>query len=124
MRHPAYRLRKYDAKMDPTTIAARFTAHRATMNEQEESIFGELVLIESKAKIVCEDAGIPSGNIPMYLNFARQCWKYAKKFSGVTKDNEILFWFNHWISRGLNPTVLANEALLCGTTIAGYEASL
>lgn len=120
MRHPAYRLRKYEAKMDPDTIRARFLAHRETMIEQEESIFGELVLIESKAKIVCENAGIPSISIPAYLNFARQCWKYAKKFSGTTKDNEITFWFNHWVSRGLTASVLADISELCGTTIAGY----
>lgn len=120
MRHPAYRLRKYSAKMDPDTIRARFAAHRDTMVEQEEAIFGEIVLVESKAKKVCENAGIPSMQIPAYLNFARQCYKYDKKFSGTTKDNEITFWFNHWVSRGYNATVLAGLAELCGTTIAGY----
>jgi hypothetical protein len=120
LRHPAYRLRKYEAKMNPDSIRQRFADHKDTMVEQEESIFGELVLIETKAKTVCENAGIPSVSIPAYLNFARQCWKFDKNFSGTTKDNEVTFWFNHWVSRGLNATVLAGIAALCGTTIAGY----
>jgi hypothetical protein len=119
-RHPAYRLRKYAAKMDPDAIRLRFAAQRDTMIEQEEAIFGELSLVEEKAKVVCENAGIPTTNIPSYLNFARQCYKFFKKFSGTTKDNEVLYWFNHWVSRGLNATVLAAISELCGTSIAGY----
>jgi len=106
--------------MDPDAIRSRFLAHKDTMVEQEEAIFGELVLIESKAKIVCEAAGIASINIPAYLNFARQCYSIGKRFSGSTKTNEVTHWFNHWVSRGLNPTVLAGCAVLCGVTIAGY----
>lgn len=33
MRHPAYRLRKYDAKMDPDAIRTRFLNHRDTINQ-------------------------------------------------------------------------------------------
>ena len=120
MRHPAYRLRKYEAKMDPDSIRQRFLDQKDSMVEQEEAIFGELVLIETKAKSVCEAAGIASIAIPGYLNFARQCWKYFKKFSGVTRTNEVTHWFNHWVSRGLSAATLANIAELCGVTIAGY----
>lgn len=120
MRPATYRTRKYEAKMDPDSIRQRFMDHKDTMVEQEEAVFGELVLIESKAKDVCEAAGIASISIPPYLNFARQCWKYFKKFSQTTRTNEVTFWFNHWVSRGLNATVLASIASLCGVTIAGY----
>lgn len=121
MRHPAYRLRKYEAKIDPDAIRSRFAAHKATMVEQEEAIFGELVLVESKAKVVCEAAGIPTIAIPAYLNFARQCWKFFKKFSQLTRTQEVQYWWNHWTARGLNGTVLAQIAALCGVTITGYE---
>lgn len=121
MRHPAYRLRKYEAKMDPDSIRQRFLDQKDTMVEQEESIFGELVLVESKAKSVCEANGIASINIPAYLNFARQCWKYFKKFSQQTRQDEVEHWFAHWVSRGLNATVLAAISELCGITIPGYS---
>jgi len=120
MRHPAFRLRKYDAKMDPDSIKQRFADQKDTMVEQEEAIFGEISLIEAKAKVVCEAAGIASCDIPTYLNFARQCYKFFKKFSGLTRTNEVLFWFNHWVSRGKDATVLASISALCGVSIPGY----
>jgi len=120
LRHPAYRLRKYDAKIDPDAIKLRFAAHRDAMVEQEEAIFGELSLIESKAKVVCEAAGIVTMNIPAYLNFARQCYRLFKKFSQVSRQNETQNWFNMWVARGYNPTVLAQVAELCGIAIPGY----
>jgi len=120
MRHPAFRLRKYDAKLSGDVVKARIDAHRDSMVEQEEAIFGEVSLVESKAKTVCEAAGIPSVAIPGYLNYARQCYSIGKKFSQTTKDNLVIMRFNDWVAQGLNPTVLAACAVLCGTTIPGY----
>jgi len=120
LRHPAYRLRKYDAKMDPDAIKLRFAAHRDAMVEQEEAIFGELTLTESKAKTVCEANGIPTYQIPAYLNFARECYRLFKNFSQTTRQNEVQNWFNMWVARGLRGTVLASVAELCGIAIPGY----
>ena len=120
VRAAAYRTRKYAAKMDPDSIKQRFADHRDTMIEQEEAIFGQLELIEEKAKSVCEAAGIASISIPGYLNFARQCWKYFKKFSQATRTNEVTGLFNLWVSRGLTASILADIAALCGVTIPGY----
>ena len=120
VRAAAYRTRKYEAKMDPDSIRQRFADQKDTMVEQVEAVFGELVLVESKAKSVCEAAGIPSIAIPGYLNFARQCWKYFKKFSQTTRTNEVTSLFNLWVSRGLTASVLASIASLCGVEIAGY----
>ena len=106
--------------MDPDSIRQRFLDQKDAMVEQEEAIFGELVLVESKAKSVCEAAGVPSIAIPGYLNFARQCYKYFKKFSGTTRTQEVQHWFNHWVSRGLTGSVLASIADLCGVSIPGY----
>ena len=108
--------------MDPDSIRQRFADQKDAMVEQEADYFAELYLIEEKAKSVCEGHGIPSIAIPGYLNFARQCWKYFKKFSGTTRTNEVTHWFNHWVSRGLLPATLARIADLCGVEIAGYEA--
>jgi len=120
MRDAYNRLQKYATKMDPDSIKQRFTDHRDNMINQEESIFGELVLIEAKAKAMLEAAGISTIQIPFYLDFARQCWKYFKKFSQATRTQEVNYWWTHWVSRGLNGTVLASIAELCGVTITGY----
>jgi len=107
--------------MDPDSIRQRFADQKDTMVEQEEAFFAELALVEEKAKAVCEAAGIASITIPGYLNFARQCWKFFKKFSSVTRQNEVEYWWSHWKSRGLDGTVLASISELCGVTIPGYE---
>jgi len=120
MRSPYFRLRKYDAKVNADSIRQRFLDHKDSMVEQEEAIFGELVLIESKAKAVLEADGITTIEIPFYLDFARQCYKYFKKFSQTTRTNEVQNWFNHWQSRGLVGAELAKVAALCGITIPGY----
>lgn len=120
MRSAVFRLRKYEAKMDPDSIKQRFLDQKDSMVEQEEGVFAELVLIESKCKSVCEAAGVATIMIPWYLDFARQCWKYFKKFSQATRTNELTFWFNHWVSRGLDGYILANVAELCGVRIPGY----
>ena len=106
--------------MDPDSIRQRFADQKDSMVEQEEAIFGELSLVEEKAKSVCEAAGIASIAIPGYLNFARQCYKFFKKFSSTTRTNEVTHWFNHWVSRGLTGSVLASIAELCGVAIPGY----
>ena len=106
--------------MDPDSIKQRFLDQKDSMVEQEEGYFAELVLIESKCKSVCEAAGVPTIMLPWYLDFARQCWKYFKKFSQTTRTNEITYWFSHWVSRGLNCYILANVAELCGVRIPGY----
>ena len=90
------------------------------MVEQEEAIFAELAEVERKAKIVTETAGVSTTLIPAYLNFARQCYKISKNFSGTTKLNEVTIAFNKGASRGLDGTVLAKVAELCGTSITGY----
>ena len=106
--------------MDPDSIRQRFADQKDAMVNQEEAIFGEIVLVESKAKSVCEAAGIPTISIPAYLNFARQCYKAFKNFSQTTRTNLVTARFNFWVSQGLTGSVLADIASLCGVEIAGY----
>jgi len=120
VRHPAFRLRKYDSKIDADVIRARFAAQRDTMVEQEESVFGEVSLMEAKAKAILEDLGVATIQIPAYLNFVRECYRLFKKFSQTTRQNEAQIFFNKWVARGLTPSTLAAIAPLCGITIPGY----
>jgi hypothetical protein len=119
-RNPVFRTRKYDAKMDATVIAARFAAQRDSMVEQEASMFAELSEVERKAKIVLEEAGTSVVQIPMYLDFARQCWKIGKNHLEATRVNEVYFKYQVWLGRGLNGPLLVSIAALCGSNIAAY----
>jgi hypothetical protein len=120
MRNPVFRTRKYDAKMDPTVISARFAAQRDSMVEQEASMFAELSEVERKAKIVLEEAGTSVVQIPMYLDFARQCWKIGKNHLEATRVNEVYYKYTVWLNRGLNGAVLTKIAALCGSDLAAY----
>ncbi|MBA7595161.1 hypothetical protein ES703_02120 [subsurface metagenome] len=120
MRPAIFRVRKYDAKMDPEAIRLRFAAQRDSMVEQVEAKFAELTEVERKAKRVIEAAGISVNLIPSYLNFARQCYRLSQQFSGVTQTNEVYYRYITWISRGLTSAVLRDISELCGVDIATY----
>jgi len=122
-RHPVFRARKYDAKMDATVISARFAAQRDGMVEQEASMFAELSEVERKAKIILEEAGVSVVQIPMYLDFARQCYKIGKIHLEATRVNEVYYKYLVWLNRGLNNTLLTKIATLCGTDLTAYPAS-
>lgn len=122
VRSETYRTRKYEAKIDDTSIAQRFRDEKADMVEQVGARFAELVLVEEKAKKVIEAAGGSVISIPFYLNFARQCYRISRQFSQATQINECYYRYQYWLNQGLNATVLANIAELCGVTLAGYPA--
>ena len=122
-RHPVFRTRKYDAKMDATVISSRFAAQRDGMVEQEASMFAELSEVERKAKIILEEAGVSVVQIPMYFDFARQCYKIGKKHLEATRVNEVYYKYLVWLNRGLNNTLLTKIATLCGTDLTAYPAS-
>jgi len=122
-RDPILRARKYDAKMDATVISARFAAQRDGMVEQMQAKSAELSEVERKAKIILEEAGVSVVQIPMYMCFARQCYKIGKIHLEATRTNEVFYKYQTWWNRGLNPTLLASIAALCGTSIAGYPAA-
>ena len=120
VRSEVYRGRKYEAKIHADVIRARILAHKPDMVEQMIAISAELVLIESKAKQVCETAGVATMLIPAYLNFARECYRIGKNFSGRTQINEVYYMYSKWVSRGLTGTILADLAAMCGVDIADY----
>jgi hypothetical protein len=120
VRAPDKRLRKYDAKMVGDVIKNRIDAQRDGMVEQQQSIQGELSLMESKAKAILESLGVATIYIPQYLNYVRECYRLFKHFSQVSRQNEAQVMFNKWVSRGLTPSTLAKVSVLCGITIPGY----
>lgn len=122
MRPAVFRVRKYDAKMDPEAIRLRFAAHRDTMVEQQEAKQAELVEVERKAKRVCETAGVSTTHIPFYLDFARQCYRISQQFSGATQINEVYYRYLYWLNNGFTAAVLTNIAELCGVDLTDYPA--
>jgi len=122
VRSETYRTRKYEAKIDDTSIAQRFRDQKDDMVEQVGARFAELVLIEEKCKKVCEAKGVSVTQVPFYLNFARQCYRLTRQFSQATQINECYYRYQIWVNRGLDPTILTDIAELCGVDLAAYPA--
>jgi len=123
VKDPAYRSKKYDHSLDPDSVRDRFASQKGAMSEQQKAYFGEIALIEEKAKKIVEEAGVPTIEVAQYINVARKCYSIAKKFSGQTRTDEAQNVLNHWASRGLNGLLLARVCNLsgCGCT-AGVPA--
>lgn len=107
VRHPAYRRKKYESKIDGDVVKQRFAAMKETMQEQVDAAFTELASLEDSVKTeILEPEGIPSVFIPAYLNVARQIWKLTKRFTGKTLEVEAHIVANKWYERGLKPDIL------------------
>ena len=120
VRSEVYRTRKYEAKIDDTSIAQRFRDQKPDMVEQMSARSAELVLIEEKAKAVVEAAGVSVIQIPFYLNFARQCYRIARQFSQATRVNEVYYRYLYWFHQGLDDTILRDISELCGVNLSVY----
>lgn len=122
VRSETYRTKKYEAKMDDTSIAQRFRDQKTDMVDQMSARSAELVLVEMKAKKIIEAAGIAVILVAQYLNFARQCYRLARQFSQATQINEVYYRYQYWVSQGLTPAILTDIAALCGIDLTDYPA--
>ena len=122
VRSETYRTKKYEAKMDDTSIAQRFRDQKTDMVDQMAARSAELVLVEMKAKKIIEAAGIAVILVAQYLNFARQCYRLARQFSQATQINEVYYRYQYWVSQGLTPAILTDIAALCGIDLTDYPA--
>jgi len=120
VRHPYFRTRKYENKIDADVIRSRFLAHRDVMIEQEAMKFTDLATFETQIKDIIEAEGVPTFQIPFYLNFGRECYRISERFTGATANNEASFAADKWVQRGLLRQLLAKIAALFGLTIPAY----
>lgn len=114
VRAQAYRQKKYQAKIDPDVVRARFSAQRDVMAEQTSARFADLASVEQSVKSVIEPAGVPTITIPFYLNFGRELYSLSNKFSGVTLANEAKLKYEKWKAKGLTANLLKQIAELFG----------
>jgi hypothetical protein len=121
VRDQTYRRKKYEAKTDGDISEKRTDAYRDDMVSLQTSITVLLVQKEEDAKtLVLEPAGVPTSEIPFYLNFMRQACKTARNFSSLTKDNKVYSLILEYRDKGLNIALLYKLAALCGCYPEGY----
>jgi len=118
VRDAARRGEKYNAKLDGTIIGQRFTALKSTMQAQTGVQFPLLASMENEIKsTVLEPLGISTVMFPAYLNFARECYSRANRFSDLTLKNEAQTLKAKWYARGLTSSVLVSIASTFGISI-------
>jgi len=121
VRHPAYRQRKYEAKIDADVVRSRFASLKDLMVEQTSVKFSDLADMEDGVKRnILEPAGVPTIQIPFYLNYARQLYRLTTKFSGQALINEAKLKIETWVARGLNRDLLVKIAEYFGIPIEAY----
>ena len=119
-RAPEFRTNKYDAKIDGDVQKARIDTYKIHMVDQAAARFAELYEVERKAKNILNENGVSVIEIPMYLDFARECYRISRTHSSTTRLNEVYFHYLKWVNRGLTAALLADMATLCGTDISDY----
>ena len=107
VREQVYRQKKYEAKVTGDVVKARFDALKEVMAEQTSARFGELAIIEdSIKKEILEPAGVPSIQIPFYLNVARELYSKSRMFTGATFQMEGQLIGQKWVARGLKKDIV------------------
>lgn len=100
------RVAKYEAKFDSEVIKQVTDKRRAEMlakfTEKQEA----LVKMETRAKEVLGDCGVPTYTYIPYLNFSREVWKKAQRFSGASLLMEVQVILDKWKARQLEERVL------------------
>ncbi|MEO0072995.1 MAG: hypothetical protein ABIK10_06180 [candidate division WOR-3 bacterium] len=100
------RLEKWDNFLSGDVLSVAVGNYKPKMREQLSNIFPELETLENEVKIILAEAGTPSMFNTFYLNFAREVYRYAKKFSGSQLLREVDIILNKWHQRSLDRDVL------------------
>jgi len=106
VRNEALRRAKYKAKNNADVIRERFAGQKSNMDTQIDGVFPQLTAMEDAVKEALEAAGVPTIQVPFYLNFGRECWRIKKRFGSPTCNDEIGLMYAKWAGRGLTSPML------------------
>lgn len=120
VRPQAYRIKKYEGKITGDVVKARIDALKDVMVEQQHVRFSDLVNLENTVKSIVEPQGVSSIMIPHYINFGRELYSLAQRFSGTTLSNEAKLVFDKWKARGLTEALLKAIAQAFGIDTSGW----
>ena len=117
VREATRRRRRYEEKIHPDVIGARFRDLKDVMVDMQSEYFPQISLVESKVKADVEAAGVPTYQVAQYINVGRECFSIAKRFSQATRDAEAQRVVDKWASRGLDGTLLARACMAGGCAV-------
>ena len=118
MRTDKQRIAKYNAKTDPVIVRRKVAAQLSTMMTAYAAHANEIVPVEEAVCAVLDQEKVKLIHL-LYLAYARQLWKYKKKYSGATLVLMAQSKKDQWLGRGLDDRVLRRLALdVFGITLA------
>ncbi|MCX8014807.1 MAG: hypothetical protein N2748_02195 [candidate division WOR-3 bacterium] len=100
------RIDKWDAFLSGDVLSKAVGEYKPKMLEQITSIFPELETVENEVKLILAEAGTATILNPSYINFGREVWKLAKRFTGSQLLNAVNVLLNKWVARGLDQDIL------------------
>jgi len=110
MRTDKQRIARYKAKTDPAIVRRKVAAMLPIMKANYAAFVNEIVPVEEAVRAVLvheKNVGIRF----LYLDFARQLWKYKKKYSGTALVLMAQSKKDQWLGRGLDDRVSRKLAL-------------
>jgi hypothetical protein len=121
VRKQQYRRKKYELKLDGTVAELRTDAYRDAQVELHTSITSVLVQKEIEAKsTILEPAGVPTSEMPFYLNAMREFCKCCRNFTSTTRNNKCYDILLQYRDKGLQIGLLYKLAAMCGCYPEGY----
>jgi hypothetical protein len=96
------RLDKWDNFLSGDVLSVAVGNYKTKMHEQLSSIFPQLETVENEVKLILAEAGTSTILNPAYINFGREVWRNANKFSGGQLLNAVNVLLNKWVARGLD----------------------
>jgi len=116
VREATVRRRKYEASIEGEQIGRKFDALKPLMVEQEGTYLPRIGEVETKVKQICERDGVPTYLVGQYVNFGREIYSLATRFTSLSLAAEAQWTVNKWGSRGLEGNLLLEIARLFGVT--------
>lgn len=122
VREQIWRRKKYEAKTDGDVAELRVDAYGASMKTLHAAMASVLVQREEQAKTtILEPAGVPTSELPFYLNAMREFCKCCRNFTSVTRDNKCYNILRQYADKNLRLDLLYKLAMMCGCYPSGYE---
>jgi len=104
---PVRRVSNWDAKFKTDRIKAVLDDKRDAMFSRVSAVIPAIASMEGQVKQVVDGLGVPTIQIPFYLDFGREMWRLQDKdISGETLAMEAAVLISKWTARGLTEAVL------------------
>jgi hypothetical protein len=102
-----YRIAAYELKLSEARLLSDLTALMPTMTANYAAVVPQITAMELSVKQVCDNVGVPTIQLPFYLDFGREM--FARTRADIAGETLALFAamsIAKWVSRGLTQSIL------------------